>query len=74
LHFEGVFGSVILNLEAENVVDSRKRLSILGAYPQLRPFWGILGFILNFALQPLHRLDARQRRGMDKRWNSKVAR
>jgi len=73
LYFERVSCLMILNLEAEKAVDSRKCLGIVSSYVQLRTARGVFGLICDLAFQPLHGLYARRHRGMDKHRNGKIA-
>ena len=64
---------MILDLEAEKVVDSSKSLGLVSGYSQLCAVLSILGLICDLAFQSLHVLYAWRDRGVDKHRNGKIA-
>jgi hypothetical protein len=72
LHFQRISSLMILDLEAEKAMDSRKCFGVVSGYPQLCTMLSILCLIRDLALQSLHVLYSRWIRGMYKHPNGKV--
>ena len=70
---EGISRLMFSNLEAEKTVDSRKCLSVVSRYPQLRALRSILGLIDDFVYQSLHGLNTWRDSGVDKHRYIKIA-